>query len=372
MSHLAERSEKNCLNCNAEVHGRFCHICGQENVAPRESVFHLVNHFFQDITHFDGKFFSSMKWLFTRPGYLPAEYNRGRRASHLNPIRMYVFTSAFFFLIFFKFIAPHTETDTETSFPTADSAIRYMQANLKEVQTKADFVSNAQRKTRLSEKAKILQEKLFLMQKDSSIAIDMAEKYRGEEEGFLNLVGDSRYTSVPVYDSIQHSLPEAQRDGFLKRLLQHKAIEQNAKYRKNPGRVKDKLTESYFHKFPQIMFVSLPFMALLLHVLYLRQKKYYYVSHLIFTIYLFIFSYLMILVQLGFSALGDYTHWKLFDVLAGISVFYLLYYQYKAMRKFYGQRRGKTILKWFLLNFFSLLGSIIIFALFFFLSFFQL
>ena len=372
MSHLAQRPETNCLNCNAEVHGRFCHICGQENVAPRESVFHLVNHFFQDITHFDGKFFSSMKWLFTRPGFLPAEYNRGRRASHLNPIRMYVFTSAFFFLIFFKFIAPHSESDTGTTFPTADSAIRYMDENLKNIEKRSEFVNNPQRKARLSEEAKTLREKLLLMRKDSSIAVDMAEKYRGEEEGFLNLVGDSRYTSIPVYDSIQKTLPESKRDGFLKRMLQHKALEQNAKYRKNPGRVKDKLTESYLHKFPQIMFVSLPFMALLLQLLYFRHKKYYYVSHLIFTIYLFIFSYLIILVQIGLSAMGNYTHWKIFNILEGLSIFYLLFYQYKAMRKFYNQPRGKTILKWFLLNLFSLLGSIIIFAVFFFLSFFQL
>ncbi|NOT90432.1 DUF3667 domain-containing protein [Ferruginibacter sp.] len=102
MSHLKERKEKNCLNCNAQVQGKYCHICGQENIEPKESAWHLVSHFFQDITHFDGKFFSSLKLLIFKPGFLSREYMMGRRASYLNPIRFYVFTSALFFLIFFS------------------------------------------------------------------------------------------------------------------------------------------------------------------------------------------------------------------------------------------------------------------------------
>ena len=92
-----------CLNCKTEIQGRFCHNCGQENLEPKESVGHLISHFFQDITHFDGKFFSTVKYLLIRPGFLSTEYMLGRRASYVNPVRMYIFTSAFFFLIFFTF-----------------------------------------------------------------------------------------------------------------------------------------------------------------------------------------------------------------------------------------------------------------------------
>ena len=43
MSRLKERKEKNCLNCNAEVQGRFCHNCGQENIETKETVWHLID-----------------------------------------------------------------------------------------------------------------------------------------------------------------------------------------------------------------------------------------------------------------------------------------------------------------------------------------
>src|SRR5262245_36040488 len=101
MSHSPQRKEKDCLNCGTIVQGRYCHVCGQENLEPKESFWSMVTHFLNDITHFDGKFFTTVKVLFSRPGFLTKEYVRGRRATYLHPVRMYVFTSAIFFLIFF-------------------------------------------------------------------------------------------------------------------------------------------------------------------------------------------------------------------------------------------------------------------------------
>lgn len=106
MSHLEERSEKICLNCNAQLAGPFRHICGQHNIEPKETVLHLKTHFINDITHFDGKFFSTLGLLIKRPGFLPAQYMMGKRAAYFNPVRMYIFTSAIFFLIFFSVVLP--------------------------------------------------------------------------------------------------------------------------------------------------------------------------------------------------------------------------------------------------------------------------
>ena len=101
LSHYKERKEKTCLNCNAHLYGRYCHNCGQENIEPKETFWGLITHFLYDITHFDGKFFNTLKHLIIKPGFLSREYINGRRATYLHPIRMYVFTSAFFFIIFF-------------------------------------------------------------------------------------------------------------------------------------------------------------------------------------------------------------------------------------------------------------------------------
>src|SRR5450432_2351477 len=102
MSNHTIRHEKNCLNCGATVEERYCSHCGQENIQPTESFGHLVRHFFEDITHYDSHVFNSFKYLIARPGFLTRQYNAGKRAGYLNPIRMYVFMSAVFFLVFFS------------------------------------------------------------------------------------------------------------------------------------------------------------------------------------------------------------------------------------------------------------------------------
>ncbi|HEV7781205.1 MAG TPA: DUF3667 domain-containing protein, partial [Chitinophagaceae bacterium] len=106
MSHIPERKEKDCLNCGTIVQGHFCQNCGQENVVPKETFWHMVTHFFYDITHFDSNFFHTIHHLILKPGLLSREYMIGRRASYLHPIKMYVFSSAIFFLLFFSLLNP--------------------------------------------------------------------------------------------------------------------------------------------------------------------------------------------------------------------------------------------------------------------------
>src|SRR6186997_2178628 len=65
----------------------------------------MVTHFFYDITHFDSNFFTTVEDLLFKPGFLSKEYMIGRRARYLHPVKMYVFTSAIFFLLFFSFFS---------------------------------------------------------------------------------------------------------------------------------------------------------------------------------------------------------------------------------------------------------------------------
>jgi hypothetical protein len=92
MSHKKYRTETNCLNCGAEVQGKFCSNCGQENLDVRENFFHVAFHFVSDYFHFDSKFFRSMVPLFTRPGFLTRQYWDGKRVNYIHPLRLYFFS----------------------------------------------------------------------------------------------------------------------------------------------------------------------------------------------------------------------------------------------------------------------------------------
>ena len=97
--HHPLRKDKTCLNCGYIVEGRYCTNCGQENIEPREKFSELAGHFIADLLHFDTQFFSTIRYLLFKPGYLTQEYMKGRRKAYLHPIRMYLFVSILYFFL---------------------------------------------------------------------------------------------------------------------------------------------------------------------------------------------------------------------------------------------------------------------------------
>jgi hypothetical protein len=341
VSHSKIRSEKICLNCGTETTGRYCPACGQQNIEPKQSVWHLITHFFSDITHFDGKFFVTVKDLFAKPGFLSKEYMVGRRASYLDPIRMYIFTSAIFFLIFFSMI------------------------NLKGVHFNnklKDIPKDSLKKELLSE-AKDAEDSARALKLQKSLDIIPEVKDSSDNDANVNFnVERSDFPTVAAYDSAQKALPAGRRDGWLKRKINMKKIELNERYKTEQGNLFRELINNYIHNCPKVLFISLPIFALLLKLLYIRRRQFYYVDHGIFAVHLYIFSFLILLILFGIGELKSASGWSWLNWLFAIAIIYSFIYYYKAMRKFYGQGRGKTILKYILLFIMSFIVQLTIFT----------
>lgn len=360
MSHSKERQEKVCLNCNTDLYGRYCHQCGQQNIEPKETVWGLITHFFYDITHFDGSFFSTTKYLVTKPGFLSAEYIKGRRARYLNPIRMYVFTSAFFFIIFFSvYDTPDPVASNDKSAKTGSLI------NLDNAQERAlKYAENRE------DSAEILEGFGYVI--DSTGKVVKADSTRQKRGARMNLGSSKDYRDLAHYDSLQKALPPKERDGWFVRMMQRRQLQLIEKYGNDETVIFKQWIKVFVHQFPKMLFVSLPLFALMLRLLYIRRKQFYYVDHGIFTIHLYIFMFVLMLVVMGVGGLWTYTNWGIFGWIQGLLWLYSLYYMYKAMRNFYQQSRGKTILKFILANFLMLFVMIILFALFFFVTVFQM
>jgi hypothetical protein len=153
------------------------------------------------------------------------------------------------------------------------------------------------------------------------------------------------------YDSIQKALPAGKKDGWRKRYFTRKIIAINTKYRGRPGEFIDDLLEKFKHSIPQMMFISLPLVALIFQLLYIRKPQFYYVNHIIFTLNLYIAIFIQLLLYYIIAWLQDTTGFSIFTWIAMILVIGMFVYIYKSMRNFYGQRREKTILKFCLLMF---------------------
>jgi hypothetical protein len=390
MSHLKERKEKNCLNCQTTVQGRYCHVCGQENLEPKETVWHLVQHFFNDITHFDGKFFATVKFLLRKPGFLSAEYVAGRRASYLNPIRLYVFTSAFFFIILYSLKSP--EDILKPGVNKADERVRGLPELLKKKavdEKKLAKTTDAEDKEELESGISQLAAEMAVIKEtygdtttrkftdqqlttfyvtaltDSAKeggmppeakkrvlqALKVAENPASGSDFFgMNL---GQYKTAEAYDSSQQALPDSLRDGWFERRLMEKLVVAEQEYARDKTRYFEKFIENMLHSFPKILFWSLPFFALILNVLYVRRKKqFYYVDHGIFTIHVYCATFLLLLICMLLSILNGWAHWRWFKILTDILIFllciYIMIYLYKAMRGFYKQGRFKTFVKYFI------------------------
>lgn len=340
MSHSKVRAEKICLNCGTPTPERFCPACGQENIEPRQTVGHLISHFFSDITHFDGKFFMTVKDLFLKPGFLSREYMKGRRVSYLDPIRMYVFTSAFFFIVFFSMVNVKNIRIGEGAKNTIHNGMQpdSLLSNTKTVEDSAEL------------------RKLFPAGIPGKILPDSTRKSN------LVIMGmESDYHSIAEYDSVQHSLPAAKRDGWIKRAIKEKNIELKERYQNDRSALLKEWLASFLHNFPKFFFLSLPVFALLLKLLYVRRKEFYYVDHGIFAIHLYIFSFLILLLLLLLRGIQSASGWSwVYWIQAAIALFSLWYY-YRAMRNFYLQGRLKTMTKYVLLFIFSYIVQMILF-----------
>ncbi len=377
MSHLTERKEKDCLNCGAVVQGRFCQVCGQENIEPKESFWHLVTHFMYDITHFDGKFFSTLKYLLFKPGFLSHEYLRGRRASYLHPIRMYVFTSAFFFLFFFSFnkggedVVKVNINNAQPSAATVLKKLEKKRAALQKVLKDSTVPSYA--RIPVIKALGIADSDIALIKRDSTakdkvkiskIAVDGESDVDSDSIDFFD-ANEKSFKTVAEYDSAQQRLKKPERDNFLTRRFQIQNIRLREKYHGNKSEILKAILEKFRHLFPQMLFVSLPIFALLLQLLYIRRKNFYYVNHVVFTIHLYCGTFIILLAEMATRGLFKVFNMSESNLLKGFFILLAFFYWYKSLRNFYEQRRTKTVLKYMLIMFLSIFIMAILFSSFF-------
>jgi len=202
---------------------------------------------------------------------------------------------------------------------------------------------------------------IALAKRDS---LKLADK---DDEELFN-ISVKKYPTPAAYDSLQNQLASNKRDGWLTRLFMRKGIEIRNEVDKDKLGFFEHFREKILHSFPKILFISLPFFALILKLVYIRHKQYYYTSHGIFAIHLYCATFILLLAFILANQLQDLSPWKWVKVTFMILDFavwlYMLIYLYKAMRKFYAQGWLKTVIKYFIISFLALVVNVFLFALF--------
>ena len=93
-----------CLNCGAELQGKYCHVCGQEAVSKTPSVGAFIVEYANHAFIWDSNFLKTLWNLIRRPGYLTKEFIAGKFASHEHPLKLNMFL-LFVLITLFVFFA---------------------------------------------------------------------------------------------------------------------------------------------------------------------------------------------------------------------------------------------------------------------------
>jgi len=330
----------------------------------------MITHFVFDLFHFDGKFFSTLKYLLFKPGFLSQEHLRGRRATYLHPIRMYVFTSAFFFLIFFNFFQNKQTfiNINQTTSQTVASDIEEL--NTKKLQLgKSQVALNKLFSKRQSDSLQAIinqiDNDILILQRDSTMK-GKVKSLNKEQTRNVVIAGDTiRYSTLAQYDSIQSKLPPAERKGFIGNRFTRQWLYLNEKYDSNIVEIKNAVVDKFLHSIPTLLFISLPLFALLLYLLYWSRKQYFYSDHVVYTLHLYCAFFIFIFSSLVLSTIIALINKSISEWVSGLFTLILLFYWYKSIRYFYAQSRGKSILKFILLLIANLFLLMLLFISFF-------
>ncbi|HET7561490.1 MAG TPA: DUF3667 domain-containing protein [Rhodanobacteraceae bacterium] len=284
-----------CENCGAPLYGKYCYACGQP-------VHGLVRHFssvLADVTdsvfNIDERLFRTIAPLYFRPGKLTLDYFEGKRARYVTPFRLV------FFLAIIAFFS------LQLSFRMAEHDSPVIALNDSGIHT-------------LSPQA---------LPKD-------------QDQTFSN--DQIRIDDKVVWDANKHPLQVDWLPGFANDWLN--GLIANARinlHRMNSGTSADKVEAArqmmarMFSVAPTVLFVLLPFFALLLKIFYIFKKR-LYMEHLIVAMhshaFLMLSTLVLVLLMLLRHWLNAYAGWlaipvNLAEAAAWIWIFVYLFLMQK-------------------------------------------
>lgn len=306
-----------CFNCHypLPVKAKYCPQCSQKYTTGKVNVHDLIHDLIHTQLHLDSVFFHTLQFLFI-PGRLTKVYFKGRHKRYAHPIRLFIVLGAFCFAMI-NFQSHQFDESIEVLNEGVNRGIAE-QYFIKSIQPVKDSIRHSTR--------------------DSTAAKALDSLFNAIQPAGIGLGGDTitinNIFNIAVADVFTMSTTEMFKKyeitGFWEKLI----VKQFIKIVKEGKGIGHFLISKSFW----MMFLLMPFLALVLTFLY-RRREHYYVEHLIF---LFHYHSFLFLITPLLMLSGAYLP---VDNLAPISIIGILLYLFVAMKTYYGLSIWKTFLK---------------------------
>lgn len=328
-----------CPSCHSVFLGPYCVQCGQPRDVHRRHLGKLIHDVLKDIISFDSRITRTLAAMMLRPGELTAAFREGRTQKYVPAVRLYLFSSLFFFVILsMAHIAIFQLQISVASFTMEKNAAgqTYIIKNGHKERLDADEVTETIKQQGSgpvyysTDTTPLVFAPVLPEVKKLSATLEKTLNQRKEEDDLINI----NNTKINVSDKVRQLTSQ----------VAH-----------NPAALNKPLGEWI----ARVLFLLLPVFALLLAFFYVRHRKeYYFVDHLVFSLnfHSFAFALLLIAAALKQTSVGMNALYAIPYVLW----FYLLL----SLRRVYRQNWFKTVVKSFGLSmcyfFFQTLALIII------------
>lgn len=302
---MIQNKSDSCFNCGYSLDNdeNYCPNCGQKNTDLNISLGEILKEFAGDYFTFDSKLFNTIGPLIIRPGKVPKEFIDGKRNTHIQPLRIFIFLS---FITFFLWGLSFQSEQDESLDP--DELVGNVNNN-------ASFIDSLNNTTPINIKLT-----------DDSNAVDTSVS------PFFTYMLDKENSPQEIVDSLAKDNNEITKKLFLQGLRMYQA---------EKGTVKKYLMGNI----SLVLLLLQPIFAMLLKLFYIRRKSFFYIEHLVFSLYFHAFILLLTILLFFLSLYVDV------DILIFLLAFLSYLYFILASKVFYSQSWGKTFLKGSLISF---------------------
>lgn len=281
-----------CANCATPLQGTYCHACGQMAEDFHKSGWKLLVEAVESLLHLDGRLFHTLPNLIRRPGQLTRDYLDGKRASQVQPFRMFLVILLIVLFVGHLATKKGEEHAAEQGEPQATS-VAATPPEAARSQAEAEILADPT----LSE-----------AERQSALAV-----VRGDWADFGKSVQAHRQEQADK-GAVVLTDPEdsARMAGF-----KHWAEARIDAIRDDPERFA-LILEIWLHR---VALLALPVSALMLSLLFVFNRRFFVFDHLVFSMHSLSFQMLLLTAILLLSlAIGGWAWWLILLMLVHLFV----------------------------------------------------
>ena len=316
-------SQKYCLNCQTELHGKFCHECGQQATHHKPTVKEFIHEYLNIAFVWDQHLLKTIWNLVRKPGHLTNEYVSGKFISYMHPLKLNMFL-LFIFITFFLLF--HNAEDMGNSLKniTRHEAI-YPVLQL-------ELLTREHNYTDLLKSSKVDTVQLY-----APLLVS---------ENFPDIIVNVDNISVRASDSLfiwTASIPDkliedkviiAHEEGYYYFNGEHKKVIEDTEIFESVWMQMVRLTTKYF---PILIVLTAPFLSFVVRLLHLKGNWSQF-RHFVFSLHYIAFLELIIILLYIIHLIASPPTWAMQCIILSVSCLYLTL----AIRRVYETKRWIT------------------------------